>query len=569
MKLARPSAGTAALLITWIVLTWVALTSRPLLPLDETRYLSVAWDMWTHGNELVPHLNGQIYSQKPPLLFWLIQAGWSVFGVSEFWGRMVAPLFGLGALFAARSLGARLWPDEPERAALLPWLLLGSLLWTVFATVTMFDMGNVLFAVVGAIGIVLAWQGRALFGWALVAFSIGLGVLNKGPVILVYVLPMALAAPWWGRPALGAPLWRWYMGLAAGVAGGAAIALSWAMPAASAGGPAYANAILWGQTAGRVAESFAHREPFWFYVPLVPVLLLPWAVWPAAWRGTAAALRSQTVPVRFALSWLVPGFIVLSAFSGKQPHYLLPLFPAFAILVAAGMPVGQMPRWSRVVPGAVTVAIGFALAFVSMWVRYGTGATTLRLPEYAQNIGPVLGLAIVVIGVVAAIVPLKANVGAVAVLSVHTVLVVLALHVFGVRPLNYALNIAPIAFQVREFQREGRPMAVLDEYQGQFNFLGRITTPLPVYGWEQAYGFLHSNVRTLLLTFVAERPPRWMGAQYVYPYRGGYVAIFNDNAWDVYRTESQREQRRVTAGPTANRSVLAPGANAVPAAPPH
>ena len=42
------------------------------MPVDETRYLAVAWDMWREGNFLVPHLNGEPYSHKPPLLFWLI-----------------------------------------------------------------------------------------------------------------------------------------------------------------------------------------------------------------------------------------------------------------------------------------------------------------------------------------------------------------------------------------------------------------------------------------------------------------------------------------------------------------
>ena len=42
---------------------------RPLLPVDETRYLTVAWEMWTSGSYIVPHLNGEPFSHKPPLLF--------------------------------------------------------------------------------------------------------------------------------------------------------------------------------------------------------------------------------------------------------------------------------------------------------------------------------------------------------------------------------------------------------------------------------------------------------------------------------------------------------------------
>src|ERR1017187_9525861 len=74
---------------------WVGIISRALLPLDETRYVTVAWNMWLNGNWLVPMLNGQAYSHKPPLLFWLINAGWHLFGVRECWPRLVPSLFAL------------------------------------------------------------------------------------------------------------------------------------------------------------------------------------------------------------------------------------------------------------------------------------------------------------------------------------------------------------------------------------------------------------------------------------------------------------------------------------------
>ena len=51
---------------------------RPLWPVDETRYASVAWEMWLRGDFLVPYVNGEPYSHKPPLLFWLIQLGWGL-----------------------------------------------------------------------------------------------------------------------------------------------------------------------------------------------------------------------------------------------------------------------------------------------------------------------------------------------------------------------------------------------------------------------------------------------------------------------------------------------------------
>ena len=59
------------IVILWLLLIAVNLAIRPLMPIDETRYVSVAWEMWTRGDFLVPYLNGEAYSHKPPLLFWM------------------------------------------------------------------------------------------------------------------------------------------------------------------------------------------------------------------------------------------------------------------------------------------------------------------------------------------------------------------------------------------------------------------------------------------------------------------------------------------------------------------
>ena len=125
--------------LLWLVLVLGAIIMRPLLPIDETRYLSVAWEMHTSGSYLVPHLNGELYSHKPPLLFWLMNAGWAVFGVSMEWARMVAPLFGLGALWLTAKMARALWPEADAttlglRAGLAPLMLLSGVYWAIFST---------------------------------------------------------------------------------------------------------------------------------------------------------------------------------------------------------------------------------------------------------------------------------------------------------------------------------------------------------------------------------------------------------------------------------------------------
>ena len=95
--------------------------ARPLLPVDETRYLAVAWEMRVTANWLVPHLNGAIYTDKPPLLFWAINLVWAVFGVSEMAARLVGPAFGLAAIAATGALARRLWPEDVEVGGRRRW----------------------------------------------------------------------------------------------------------------------------------------------------------------------------------------------------------------------------------------------------------------------------------------------------------------------------------------------------------------------------------------------------------------------------------------------------------------
>ena len=176
----------------WLLLIIIPIVSRTLIQIDETRYVAVAWEMWVQGNWLVPHLNGEAYHHKPPLLFWLINLGWTVFGVNEWWPRLIPGLFSLGNLFLSAYIARILWPKQPRIARWVPFILLSSFLWCIFTGITMFDMLLTFFTLLGIIAIL---QQR----WGLLGIAIGLGVLTKGPVILLNLLPIALLIPWWSE----------------------------------------------------------------------------------------------------------------------------------------------------------------------------------------------------------------------------------------------------------------------------------------------------------------------------------------------------------------------------------
>ncbi|MBD9528358.1 glycosyltransferase family 39 protein [Paracoccus sp. PAR01] len=281
---------------------------RPALPIDETRYLTVAWEMRLSGDWLVPHLNGLTYSHKPPLLFWLINLIWLVTGPSEIAARLVAPAFGLASIWATARLAQRLVPASPDIGGRAALVLTGSLGFSIFAGLTMFDALLTLATVLGVTALTNV-QTQARAAWLGFGAALALGALAKGPVILLHLLPVALATPLWA----GIGTKQMIKGLALGLLTGLAIVALWLVPALIAGGPEYRHAVLWTQSAGRMVDSFAHQKPFCFFLALAPLLIWPWGWSTTAWR---AARLPGPLPV-----WIGATFVIFSLISGKQAHY--------------------------------------------------------------------------------------------------------------------------------------------------------------------------------------------------------------------------------------------------------
>jgi 4-amino-4-deoxy-L-arabinose transferase-like glycosyltransferase len=225
-------------LVAWAVLVAVALVVRPLLPVDETRYLSVAWEMWRRGDWLVPSLNGAPYSDKPPLLFWCILLGWRVFGVNEWWPRLLSPLYALVSVLLLLRLSRRLSPERFSRAELaLPFM--SGALWVTYSTLVLFDTLLAVCVLIALSGVVEALRGHPGQGWLTYGAGLGLGALAKGPVVLVHAFPVALLAPWWAKGSRPAGWRAWYLGVIGALAVAAALGFGWALSAGSHAGRAY------------------------------------------------------------------------------------------------------------------------------------------------------------------------------------------------------------------------------------------------------------------------------------------------------------------------------------------
>lgn len=513
-------------LAAWAVLAVASIWLRPLWPVDETRYASVAWEMWLRGDFLVPYINGEPYSHKPPLLFWLIHLGWAVFGVNDWWPRLVAPLAAFAALPLIRMLARLLWPDEREHETYAAWTLFGTILFAAFVTLLMFDLLLLLAAMVAMIGVLRAAKGEMRAGILWLGAGIGLGVLAKGPVILLHVLPAAVVAPWWS-PAVRAAPGKWYLGLLAGVLLGAAIALAWALPAGYFGGEAYRRAIFWGQTAGRVSESFAHRAPWWYYAPLLPAILFPWFVWPAFWRGLRRTGLANEMPMRFLAAWLVLTVIGFSLVSGKQAKYLVPMLPGFALLVAHALARLEQPArgWDMVLPAA-----GF-LALPALLFYARSRPAALELPEWASTLPSWPIVASLLLFPLMLVFARAAPVARVRALS-FAVLGAIALASAGVMPAIAPYgDPAPAAAHLAELQSRNVPLAHLGKYHAQYNFVGRLRKPIEILdpGELAPWAAKHPGGQVIL---VERKRHAGAGARpdYEAPFRGAWIQVWRGEA---------------------------------------
>lgn len=466
----------------WIFLLWAALTTvslcvRPLFPIDETRYAAVAWEMWLRNDFLVPYLNGETYSHKPPLLFWLMQLSWWLFGVNDWSLRLISPLFSLAALFLSGAVAGALWPERKRLEALTPLLLLGSFFWMIYSTLTMFDMMLAFFALLGIYSLLkLVASGLSLKYWLLLGIAIGGGVLSKGPVILLHVLPVALSAPWWLKTADFR--WKhWYFGLVGAILLGAVIALCWAIPAGIAGGDSYRKAIFLGQTSGRLVKSFAHRLPWWWYLEILPLLLLPWLLWKPLWTGLRK-LSYQDWGIRFCLAWAVPVFIAFSLVSGKRIHYLLPLVPALVLIVARALDeITEAKCWERA--HLVVMAVFGVLGAVLMLLPWLNDAYHWRaeLSLISPLWGSLLVIGAAVFGIIRAT---DAQDSVFYVCSASVIaLITMSGGFFEVKAERYDTKAA--AQTIGTLMDENRDIAFYgSKYHGQYHFSGRLKQPITV-----------------------------------------------------------------------------------------
>ncbi len=504
------------ILVLWWLLLVVAV-QRIAFPLEETRQLAVAWEMWRDSQWWVPQLNGQPYIDHPPLLYWLIHSGWWLLGVDATWPFIVPVVFQALSLFWAGRIGRLLWPHS-GMATTTVVLLSGLLPWAAISTALIFEFLLTACVLLGMLGLVLSDQGRYWQGTLLLGLAIAGGLLSYGSAILVYLLPVALLAPWWAASTQSG--WRWSLSTVMALLLGVGLAALWLLLASQQAGRDYAVAVITQQFYTPVHTLLTGDQPLWGFVPLLPLVFFPWLLWPTAWQALAS-LSCQDRGVKFILAWLVPSFVLLSLNSHKQPQDLLPLLPAFSLLLAWGLlslPLRQERALLPALGVLIWAGVVSSVPMVAAWHGGSEGLTGMH---------PAWGVVIAVLAVGIACTRSFWS-QRVLLLSSTTLVLVMVIHLSVLRSLTPAYDVRATSHYLAELQQQSRPIAHLSRYNGQFHFAGRLTADLTeVYSLRE------------LRTWSRQHPEGWVVAYYYdwplpvphpaplqQPYRSGGLALW-------------------------------------------
>jgi len=497
--------------LLWAATTAVALYERPLMPLDETRYAAVAWEMHYTGDYLVPRMNGEVYSHKPPLMFWLINVAWAVLGVHGWAARLVGPAFGLLDLLLVSSLARALWPDDSRTQRWVAPALLASPLFVLYGSLLMFDVMLTFFVLLALLGVARLARGGAAAACTLIALGLGGGILCKGPVVLVYILPAILGAPW----CFNIPRWRFALWSMAGVALGAALALAWVVPAAIAGGSEYREAILWSQTAGRIAEEADHARPFWFYLALMPAALFP-LVYLAPIQTLASKETWNDAGLRLCAVWFLGGLAALMVISGKQVHYLLPLLPTAALIAVRVIGIHAEFGLRAIFPASIYMLAPLVLFAAAALLPVDV------FPQFEAGIGAIVSMTIVIVG---SVVMLRRRRPAGQVLwwaAVCSAMFLIGLHAMVGPSLRARYDTGPFAREVARRLASGTPILLRGDYHGEYQFPGRLIQPLVLEKDEpRVPDWCAANPNGYVIWYWRPDEPPYPGkAEFVRPFRG-------------------------------------------------
>lgn len=358
----------STLIVLSFILLFLHLGMRPFLSSGEARASEIANEMLLNGNYFVPHLNEEIILTKPPLFHWIIIGCYKIFGMGEFASRFPSAMSGILTVILVYLLGKMMWNEKTGFYAGLILLTSPTFFWSMrCARIDAF----LLFLITASI--YCFWRGYSdsksskvwfVLWWAFM----GLAFLAKGPIGFVTPFGSAMIFMFYRRDKASLRRINWMLGIIVFLL----IVVPW-----------YA-AIPFITPAGKAKFFFVGQNKAWFggdgewikifvYVGHLILGFFPWSiVLPSVVALTWNGFRKKTDDKNsFLWIWFLLVFLIFSFLGKKVSRYILPMYPACALLIARAIAVKpNLTRLFSAVFGLFWFAVLISVNLFGLYSRF-------------------------------------------------------------------------------------------------------------------------------------------------------------------------------------------------------
>jgi len=346
-----------ALIVLLLLITLIGIFNRDLQYFDELRESEIGREFLDHHNWAVPTLNNQPFMEKPPLVYWFVALSFRIFGNHDWAARIPCVIFGWGILLFTFLLVKKVYGNKTGIASVLVLATTGGFLSSSHKMTC--DIGLFFFITGAAYFLYLAFTGSEKWYGLFYLFPLGAffskGLIGFGFIGLLFLAwviwtrnpkEILRARPWLWLPVIAIPIIIWFIALSHDSRG---------------------NLLYTFLVENNLHRFFppdeyhlGHTHPFYDAFYQMPSQFLPWVlvlimIIPWLWK------QRQQEPIKFLLSWFIPGFLMLTVSGTKRGLYFIPLLPPLAIMVTAWFHAKTKEYWLIII--SVIIGVAFIITF--------------------------------------------------------------------------------------------------------------------------------------------------------------------------------------------------------------
>jgi 4-amino-4-deoxy-L-arabinose transferase-like glycosyltransferase len=451
-------------------LFFYGLGSFGLVGADEPRYAQVAREMLERDDFVTPTLHGEPWLEKPALYYWRAMVAFEEFGVRDWVARLPSATFALGMVVIIFFHMRRFRNGAQLDAALITASCVATIAFARGASTDMQLAGPFAVAMLGW----YAWYETGSRFWLIDLYIfLGIGTLAKGPVapflagaiiLLFCYLRGDLRAAW--KTA------TWWPGVLIFLA----IALPWYI-LVQLENPNFVRTFIFEHNLARFStDKYRHAQPFWYYVPVLMLALIPWTFFaiPALvdalrscwsdWRashlerkGRASELERKNPDAfpEFLVIWTLLPIAFFSISQSKLPGYILPAIPPCTILTADYLQRKQQEAASGLIIGAHSILAGVFVAIMLIFPTFFLENTRLAFNARLATIAVSAAVTVLIFLAVR-----KVGIGYLRYATLFPVILLIAFIVKVASPtIDEHYSARPIAVELHQLGTDGRTMA--------------------------------------------------------------------------------------------------------------